>query len=69
MGKASRKKQDLYRGVDGEGRPLFPADEPTRSSLAGVPISWLVAVVAGGLGYLVFRNRIKGVYFSILTQA
>ena len=49
MGKASRKKQDLYRGVDGEGRPLFPADEPTRSSLAGVPISWLVAVVAGGL--------------------
>ncbi|MGK7933125.1 MAG: urea ABC transporter permease subunit UrtC [Microcystaceae cyanobacterium] len=27
------------------------------------------AVVAGFLGYLVFRNRIKGVYFSILTQA
>lgn len=27
------------------------------------------AVVAGLLGYLVFRNRIKGVYFSILTQA
>lgn len=26
-------------------------------------------VVAGILGYLVFRNRIKGVYFSILTQA
>jgi urea transport system permease protein len=26
-------------------------------------------VVAGVLGYLVFRNRIKGVYFSILTQA
>ncbi len=26
-------------------------------------------VVAGLLGYLVFRNRIKGVYFSILTQA
>lgn len=27
------------------------------------------ALVAGLLGYLVFRNRIKGVYFSILTQA
>ncbi|MBO3458776.1 urea ABC transporter permease subunit UrtC [Aetokthonos hydrillicola Thurmond2011] len=27
------------------------------------------AVLAGLLGYLVFRNRIKGVYFSILTQA
>jgi urea transport system permease protein len=26
-------------------------------------------LVAGLLGYLIFRNRIKGVYFSILTQA
>ncbi len=26
-------------------------------------------IVAGLLGYLLFRNRIKGVYFSILTQA
>jgi urea transport system permease protein len=26
-------------------------------------------LLAGLLGYLVFRNRIKGVYFSILTQA
>lgn len=29
----------------------------------------LPAIVAGVLGYLVFRNRIRGVYFSILTQA
>jgi urea transport system permease protein len=29
----------------------------------------LPAIVAGILSYLVFRNRIKGVYFSILTQA
>lgn len=29
----------------------------------------LPALVAGVLGFLVFRNRIKGVYFSILTQA
>lgn len=27
------------------------------------------AIIAGLLGYLIFRNRIKGVYFSILTQA
>jgi urea transport system permease protein len=31
---------------------------------------WLIpGIVAGLLGYLVFRNRIKGVYFSIITQA
>ena len=31
---------------------------------------WVIpALVAGVLGFLVFRNRIKGVYFSILTQA
>ena len=27
------------------------------------------SVVAGLVGYLIFRNRIKGVYFSIITQA
>lgn len=31
---------------------------------------WLVpAVISGLVGYLIFRNRIKGVYFSIITQA
>jgi urea transport system permease protein len=31
---------------------------------------WLIpGIIAGLLGYLVFRNRIKGVYFSIITQA
>ncbi|WP_017660285.1 urea ABC transporter permease subunit UrtC [Baaleninema simplex] len=34
-----------------------------------VAIFVIPAIVAGLLGYLVFRNRIKGVYFSILTQA
>jgi urea transport system permease protein len=29
----------------------------------------LPVIVAAVLGYLVFRNRIRGVYFSILTQA
>ncbi|MCG8366089.1 MAG: urea ABC transporter permease subunit UrtC [Pseudanabaenales cyanobacterium] len=34
-----------------------------------VSVFVIPAIVAGMLGYLVFRNRIRGVYFSILTQA
>ncbi|OLT59473.1 urea ABC transporter permease subunit UrtC [Moorena bouillonii] len=34
-----------------------------------IAIVLIPSIVAGLLGYLVFRNRIKGVYFSILTQA
>ena len=34
-----------------------------------IAIIFIPGIVAGLLGYLVFRNRIKGVYFSILTQA
>jgi urea transport system permease protein len=34
-----------------------------------VAIIVVPSLVAGLLGYLIFRNRIKGVYFSILTQA
>ena len=34
-----------------------------------VAILLVPGIVAGLLGYLIFRNRIKGVYFSILTQA
>ena len=34
-----------------------------------IAIIIIPSIVAGLLGYLVFRNRIKGVYFSILTQA
>ena len=31
---------------------------------------WIIpALIAGLVGYLIFRNRIKGVYFSIITQA
>ena len=44
--------------------------EPFKSPLFTVIAIWLIpALVAGLLGFLVFRNRIKGVYFSILTQA
>lgn len=44
--------------------------EPFHSPWFTLVAIWLApAVVAGLLGFLVFRNRIKGVYFSILTQA
>ncbi len=48
--------------------PLFW--EPFKSSLFTLGAIWIIpSLVAGLLGFLVFRNRIKGVYFSILTQA
>ena len=37
--------------------------------VAIVAVVLIPALLAGWLGYLVFRNRLKGVYFSILTQA
>jgi len=44
--------------------------QPFHSPLFTALCIWVLpALVAGLLGYLVFRNRIKGVYFSILTQA
>ena len=44
--------------------------QPFTSPLFTLVAIWVIpALVAGILGYLVFRNRIKGVYFSILTQA
>ncbi|NEQ42149.1 MAG: urea ABC transporter permease subunit UrtC [Leptolyngbya sp. SIOISBB] len=44
--------------------------EPFRSlPFTLIAIFMIPAIVAGLLGYLVFRNRIRGVYFSILTQA
>jgi urea transport system permease protein len=38
-------------------------------SITVIAIIIVPSIVAGLLGYLIFRNRIKGVYFSILTQA
>ena len=44
--------------------------QPFNSPLFTLCAIWVIpALVAGVIGYLVFRNRIKGVYFSILTQA
>lgn len=45
MGKASRRKQELYQGVDGQGRPLFPQDGSAAVSLLGVPVSWVLILV------------------------
>ncbi len=39
------------------------------SGFSPVAIFLIPSIIAGLLGYLVFRNRIRGVYFSILTQA
>lgn len=36
---------------------------------AAIAVLVIPAILAALLGYLVFRNRIRGVYFSILTQA
>jgi urea transport system permease protein len=38
-------------------------------SFATAAVVLIPGILAGLLGYLVFRNRIRGVYFSILTQA
>lgn len=46
MGKASRRKQDLYHGVDGQGRPLLPTGGSPLASALGVSASWIVAIVA-----------------------
>ncbi len=35
----------------------------------GLAVLMIPALLAGLLGYVIFRNRIRGVYFSILTQA
>lgn len=44
--------------------------EPFRSFGFSIFALILIPAILGGLlGYLVFRNRIRGVYFSILTQA
>lgn len=36
---------------------------------AALAVIWVPALVAAVFGFLAFRSRIKGVYFSILTQA
>ena len=70
-----RSSSDLPNGIP-EFFSLYGVDrlpsfwEPFRSPVFTLIAIWLLpALLAAVLGALVFRNRIKGVYFSILTQA
>ena len=48
--------------------PFFWA--PFQYAWFAIPMTFIVpAALAGGLGYLVFRSRITGVYFALITQA
>ena len=48
--------------------PFFWA--PFKYAWFALPMTFIVpAALAGGLGYLVFRSRITGVYFALITQA
>ena len=59
---------NFFSLYDVESLPFFW--EPFKSPIFTFFAIWLIpAFLSGLLGYLVFRNRIKGVYFSILTQA
>lgn len=43
---------------------------PFQFAWIAFPMTFIVpAVLGGGLGYLVFRSRITGVYFALITQA
>src|SRR5690606_35354047 len=48
--------------------PFFwqPFHSPVFAVAAAVVAPMLIA---GGMGYMIFRSRIQGVYFSIITQA
>ncbi len=41
----------------------------TNAPLSMILIVLVPAVVAGVIGYFIFKNRVKGVYFSIISQA
>ena len=44
--------------------------EPFKYAWFAIPMTFIIpAALAGGLGYLVFRSRITGVYFALITQA
>ena len=48
--------------------PIFWA--PFKYAWFAIPMTFIVpAALAGALGYLVFRSRITGVYFALITQA
>jgi urea transport system permease protein len=71
IGKLGAYKSDLPDFMVFLGRKELPGFwEPFYSfPFAALMVFFLPGIVAGIFGYLAFRSRIKGVYFSILTQA
>ena len=51
-----------------ENLPLFWA--PFKYPWFALPMTFIIpAALSGGIGYLIFRSRITGVYFALITQA
>ncbi len=71
IGKLGQYKSDLPDFMVFLGYTKLPAHwEPfAHFWFAALAVLWLPGVVAFIFGYLAFRSRIRGVYFSILTQA
>ena len=71
IGKLGQYKSDLPDFMVFLGHTFLPSFwRPFYSPLfAGAMILLLPGLLASAFGYLAFRSRIKGVYFSILTQA
>lgn len=71
IGKLGQYKSDLPDFMVFQGYLSLPSWwKPFYSfSFSAMMVILLPGVIAGIFGYLAFRSRIKGVYFSILTQA
>jgi urea transport system permease protein len=71
IGKLGQYHTDLPDFMVFLGYPKLPPHwVPFRSfGFALAAVIWVPAVVASIFGFLAFRSRIRGVYFSILTQA
>jgi urea transport system permease protein len=71
IGKLGQYKSDLPDFMVFLGHTFLPSFwQPFYSPLfAGAMILVLPGLLASAFGFLAFRSRIKGVYFSILTQA
>ncbi len=71
IGKLGQYKSDLPDFMVFLGYPRLPVHwEPFANFwFSAFAVLWVPAVVALIFGYLAFRSRIRGVYFSILTQA
>ena len=71
IGKLGQYHSDLPDFMVFLGYPRLPAHwEPFRSFwFAAAAVVWVPGLLAFVFGFLAFRSRIRGVYFSILTQA